>query len=135
MIRKISALVFLLVLAGCHPGGSVNKEEVLLAKTTSSYYNLLMWKDYEKASALVDKEKRDEFEKFVQEYQNDLNITGYEIREVAYIPGEDRSLVKVRINYYKYPSVSERSVVLEDTWVLKEKNWYVDSDFDGEVFE
>jgi hypothetical protein len=113
----------------------VSKEEGLLAKTTSSYYNLLMWKDYEKASALVDAEKRDEFGEFVQKYENELNITSYEIKEVAYTPGENKSLVKVRINYYKYPSVSEKSVVLEDRWVLKEKNWYVDSDFDGEVFK
>ena len=64
-----------------------------------------------------------EFEAFVLANQKDLNITGYEIKEMVYIT-EDRTRgekgketetgeceVRVLFTYYKYPSVSEKSVM------------------------
>ncbi|MGH7890881.1 MAG: hypothetical protein ACREN0_01260, partial [Thermodesulfobacteriota bacterium] len=74
----------------------------------------------------------------------------YEIKEMVYItenqPGaspEEKEKVKetgeceirVLFTYYKYPSVSEKSVMVEDTWIQKGNFWYISSDFDEGSFK
>ena len=134
-MRNVIALVCLAVFfTGCLAAGLRSGEDSL-KKTASLYYNLLMWKYYDRASAFVDVDKKDKFQKFVSESENTLNITSYQLKEVALEESGDESSVKVIINYYKYPSVSEKSLTLEDTWVRKKGNWYVTSDFDGGIFQ
>jgi len=127
----LAYLVFFL--SGCYAAGLGGGEETV-AETASAYYKMLMWKYYDRASAFVDEEKREKFEKLFMEGQGNLNITNYEIKEVITEVGE-RSLVKVLVTYYKYPSVSEKNVVVEDTWVRKKGNWYIYSDFEDEIFK
>jgi hypothetical protein len=93
-----------------------------------------MWKYYDKASLFVDADKKGSFEKFALESKDNLNITSYELREVVFNP-DGNSLVRVLINYYKYPSVSEKTVLIEDPWVLRQGKWYVYSDFKESVFK
>jgi hypothetical protein len=44
-------------------------------------------------------------------------------------------VIRVLYTYYKYPSVSEKSVMVQDTWIRKGDFWYVSSDFDQGTFE
>lgn len=104
-----------------------------VAETASAYYKMLMWRYYDRASVFVDEEKRKGFEELFAEDRSNLNITSYEIKEVI-MEGDERSLVKVLVTYYKYPSVSEKTVVVEDTWVRKKGSWYIRSDFEDEMF-
>ena len=110
------------------------------------FYKLLMWKYYEKAAQFVDPENHKEYEAFVLANQKDLNITGYEIKEMVYIteeePKEDKKgtetgacEVRVLFTYYKYPSVSEKSVMVEDTWIKNGDFWYITSDFYAGAFK
>ncbi len=94
-----------------------------------------MWKSYEKASLFIDQDKRGNFERFLLNSKDDLNITNYEIREVTFNSVENKGLVRVLISYYKYPSVSEKTVLLQDPWVLRDKRWYLYSDFEEEIFK
>jgi hypothetical protein len=45
------------------------------AETASLYYNLLMWKYYDRASQFVDLEKRYDYDDFVSRNKEKLNIT------------------------------------------------------------
>lgn len=135
MMKKSGVLALLLIFTGCYARNPLNDKGVLLNVTASNYYNLIMWKHYDRASVFIAPDKRDEYKKFVLDYQEKLNITSYKIEESLYESEMDEGLVKVRFNYYKYPSVSEKTALLEDEWVLREGKWYVHSDFDGEVFE
>ena len=136
-MRKVTKyLVFLpILLLGCYATGSVEKKQQLLQETASTYYNLFMWKSYERASLFIDEEKKDKFESFLLNSKDDLNITNYEIREVTFNLVENKGLVRVLLSYYKYPSVSEKTVLLQDPWILRGKSWYIYSDFDEEIFK
>lgn len=154
MKKAVSCLLIVFVLFSCGKttGLVQTEDQESLAKSSDLYYNLIMWKYYEKASQFVDPDKYKEFEAFVYANQKDLNITGYEIKEMVYItenePGaspEEKEKVKetetgeceirVLFTYYKYPSVSEKSVMVEDTWIQKGNFWYISSDFDEGSFK
>ncbi|MER3446160.1 MAG: hypothetical protein C4291_04670 [Candidatus Dadabacteria bacterium] len=131
---SIALTVLPIFLMDCYTGGLFTGKDQLLKETSSTYYNMLMWKYYDRASVFVDADKREKFEKFIMETKDNLNITSYELREVVFDPDGKKGLVRVAINYYKYPSVSEKTVLLEDPWILKGGKWYVYSDFNYGIF-
>lgn len=152
MRSALFSILLLVVLAGCGgASGIIQKDEQeSLTKSTDLYYKLIMWKYYEKAAQFVDPEKYSEYEEFVSANEKDLNITGYEIKEITYVveevPGAEgetpdaesekaEAEVRVSFTYYKYPSVSEKNVTSVDTWVNKGKKWYISSSDFGEVFK
>jgi hypothetical protein len=147
MKKAAACLLILLVLFGCgKTAGLIQKDDQeSLAKSSDLYYKLMMWKYYEKAAQFVDPDKHKEFEAFVLANEKDLNITGYEIKEMVYLTeneaGEEPAqketgecVIRILYTYYKYPSVSEKSVMAEDTWIKKGKLWYNSSDFGPETF-
>jgi len=155
MKGALFSLLLLALLAGCGGAtGIIQKDEQeSLTKSTDLYYKLIMWKYYEKAAQFVDPEKYSEYEEFVSANEKDLNITGYEIKEITYVveevpgsggetpetpdPESEKAEAEVRVSftYYKYPSVSEKSVTSVDTWVNKGKKWYLSSSEFGAVFQ
>ena len=135
MRSSIASALLLIFLTGCYTGGLFTGNEQLLKETASAYYNMLMWKYYDRASVYVEADKKGNFEKFILESKDNLNITSYELKEVVFDPDRKKGLVRVIINYYKYPSVSEKAVVLEDPWILKGGKWYVYSNFKDEIFK
>jgi hypothetical protein len=134
MRSSIVLPILIISLTGCYTGGLFAGRGQLLKESASNYYNMLMWKYYDKASLFVDPDKRENFEKFILRSQDKLNITSYELKEVVFEPDGKRSLVRVVVNYYKYPSVSEKTVLLEDSWILKDGKWYLHSDFNNGIF-
>jgi len=148
MKKAVSCLIIAFVLFGCgKTTGLIQKDDQeSLAKSSDLFYKLIMWKYYEKAAQFVDPEKYKQFEAFVYANQKDLNITGYEIKEMVYLsesepgPGADEKEtgecdIRVLFTYYKYPSVSEKNVMVEDTWIQKGDFWYISSDFDEGTFK
>jgi len=140
MKYKLFFTFSILFLLGCSVGeflkgpglpGPSRKSPV---ESADMYYKLLMWKYYDRAVVLVDQEKRSQFEAFVQRNKDNLNITDYQIKEV--ILGEDgqEGAVKVIVTYYKYPSVSEKTSIVDDAWILNGKNWYISPDFEHEIY-
>ena len=139
-------MVFVLFACGTTTGLIQKDDQESLTKSSGLYYNLIMWKSYDKAAKLVDPEKHKQFESFVLANQENLNITGYEIKEMTYITegksdGNNKEMetsvceVRVHYTYYKYPSVSEKSVMAKDTWVKIGKIWYISSDFNEGTFK
>jgi hypothetical protein len=85
--------------------------------------------------ALVDQEERSQFEEFVQRNEDNLNITDYQVKKV--ILGEDgqKGTVEVIVMFYKYPSVSEKTLILDDNWILTGKEWYISPDFEQDIYK
>lgn len=141
MIRQFVFVIFILSFIGCGlPSGPMQtyKENKTPAKSADTYYKFMMWKYYEKAASFVHPEKATIYERIVLKNKDDLNITAYQIRELILLDPEDEkesTEVKVIVTYYKYPSVSENTVILKDLWIKEDKNWFIKSEYDSEMFE
>lgn len=148
MKNIILSLFLACLLAGCGATSSFiqKDDQESLSKSTDLYYKLLMWKYYEKAAKFVDPDKMGEYESFVLRNEKDLNITSYEIKDIVYILDDQQETkdkdneasecqVRVLFGYYKYPSVSEKSVMVQDTWIKIGKVWYVSSDYEEGTFK
>ena len=141
MKSSLSLVFSILFLSSCSIGeflsgpGLPGPDRKSPAESAELYYKLLKWKYFDRAAVIVDVEKRNQYEDFVSRNEDNLNITAYEVKEVIFSENGTESVVKINVKYYKYPSVSEETVILEDKWVLKDKNWYIYSDFEKEIFK
>ena len=138
--KILFAVLFLL--SGC--GGSVfstmsDREQETPMFSVDKFYKFMQWKYYEKAAGYVYPEDVQTYDNAVSGIKDDLNITSYEIKELVLLDENDKeqpTAIRVVVTYYKYPSVSEKTVEITDTWVnFNEKIWLVKSDFDSEIYE
>ena len=133
-------LIVCIILSGCAGAGGVlgNKENDTPGKSVDTYYKLLMWKYYDRAEVFVYPENKADYDRFVYEHKDDLNITDYKIHQIIALDNNkdvEESIVRVYVTYYKYPSVSEVSEVLSDLWVKKGDHWYIKSKFDSDMYK
>jgi len=133
LILAVFILSFLF-LSGCASKSSYEKKYELFEKTVEAYHDSLRWKYYDRASLFVDKDDLPKFEKIMVNLENNLNITDYQIRELVLDQGEERGISRVSVTYYKLPSVSEKTALLEEFWVIRDGKWYLDADFEEEIF-
>jgi hypothetical protein len=105
------------------------------AESADMYYKLLMWKYYDKAMALVGQEERSQFEDFVQRNKDNLNITDYQVKKVILDEDGQEGTIEVMVTFYKYPSVSEKTLILDDNWILSGKEWYISPDFEHDIYK
>ncbi len=105
------------------------------AESADLYYKLLMWKYYDKAVALVNPEERSQFEDFVQRNEDNLNITDYQVKKVLLDENGQEGSIEVLVSFYKYPSVSEKTLIVQDNWTLIGKEWYISPDFEQEIYK
>ncbi len=146
-------LLTLMLVLGCGTAKDLMQQDDRESFQYSSdrYYKLIQWKYYEKAAQFVDPESAREYENFVFRNQKDLNVTAYQIKDVTFIDSgvldesedtsesnndgnTDRAVIRVYYTYFKYPSVVEESVMVEDTWIKIGKLWYVSSDYPEGTF-
>lgn len=142
MKYKLFFTFSLLLILGCNSMSELLKSPGLPGPSRESpsesadlYYKLLMWKYYDKAVALVEPEERDEFEAFVQQNKDNLNITDYQVKKVILGELGQEGTVEVVVTYYKYPSVSEKTLMLEDNWILIGKQWFISPDFEQAIYK
>ena len=113
------------------------KENKTPAKSADTFYKLLMWKYYDRAAPFIHPENAYTYEDVVLKNEKDLNITGYQIKEILLLDQEDEkntTQVTVLITYYKYPSVSEKTTILKHLWVKEGKRWFLNNNFEDEIF-
>ena len=163
MKKSLFSLLAFLLVVSCGATSLIQKDDrESFQKSTERYYKLLQWKYYEKAVQYVDPESARDYESFVLRNQNDLNITSHQIKDVFFTDSSDlddpqtdttpqtnknppsnknnsggksdRATVRVYYTYYKYPSIAEESVMVEDTWIRIGKLWYISSDFSEGTF-
>ncbi|MGQ0793206.1 MAG: hypothetical protein ACT4NX_03865 [Deltaproteobacteria bacterium] len=131
----LCALIAVLFLSSCALAGKSGPSKESLASAASLYYKLFKWKYYDRSSALVDESKRAEYERFIQASGESLNITSVEIKEIRLPEQSVEALVRVSIDYYKYPSVSEKTALVEDVWIKAKDGWRISPDFGAAPFE
>ncbi|MEM4408454.1 MAG: hypothetical protein QXI19_06900 [Candidatus Caldarchaeum sp.] len=127
-IRVLASLLLLFTAAfssGCWHKGLLTTHERLLASVSKDYYNLLMWKYYERCALFVAPSRRAQFERFALRYKDRLNITGYEIKQITYSQDKKEAVVSLALSYYLYPSVTERTVFLSEKWIRDGNTWFV----------
>jgi hypothetical protein len=140
-IRLLFAFSILLLLA-CNSMSELLKSPGLPgpsrespAESADLYYKLLMWKYYDKAVALVNQEERGQFDDFVQRNKDNLNITDYQVTKVILDEDGLEGTIEVLVTFYKYPSVSEKTLKLDDSWILVGKAWYISPDFEQDIYK
>ena len=135
-MRFTILLLALSLLTGCGKSVFSNQKKTLFS--VDQYYKYMQWKYYEKATDFVYPEDVTVFDRAISGVKDDLNITGYEIKELVVLDEKDKeqpTTVRVVITYYKYPFISEKRVEIIDTWVKRGKVWLIKSDFDSEIFK
>ena len=157
MKKSLFSLLALLLVVSCGATSLIQKDDrESFQKSTERYYKLIQWRYYEKAVQYVDTESARDYESFVLRNQNDLHITSHQIKDAFFTDSSDvddpqtdnppqtnknndggksdRATVRVYYTYYKYPSIAEESVMVEDTWIQIGKLWYISSDFPEGTF-
>ena len=127
----------LFLLAGCGKSVFSNKEQENPLFSVNQFYKYMQWNNYESAATLVYPEDIPLFDRATSSVKDDLKITSYEIKELIILDEEDDEQptnVRVVVTYYKFPSVSEKTVEITDTWVKFDKVWLIKSDFDSAIF-
>ena len=125
----------MLALVSCYSRGKFGSETQIFNETTTTYYKYLQWKYYDRAKNFIDLEDRSGYEDFVLRAEKDLNITSYEMREFIFNEDHDECDIKLVITFYKYPSVSEKTVVMYEKWVKRGSSWFVKPDFDDPFYK
>ncbi len=114
--------------------GSSRRDKDSFPKFVDTFYKMMMWRYFEKAAPFVHPESKEQFEEFVINKGDDLNITKYSISEIIETKPQKEHIVKMYVTYYKYPSVSEKSEFVTDVWVKEGRVWFVRPDFHSDMF-
>jgi len=132
-IPAVIVLVALLVV-GCWHGGLRTSYDKLLREVTRDYYNLLMWKYYDRCAGFIRGQDRASFVQFASRYGEDLNITSHKVEGIEYSPDKKEATVTVAVTYYFYPSVTEKRTVIKDRWKRQGRMWFLIEPSYGDIF-
>lgn len=121
-------VVSVFLISGCGSKSFFKDENESPLKTADSFYKMLQWKYYDRATSFIHHDKVMAYDKFVTENEDNLNITSYEIKEFNQMD-ESLAEIKVAITYYRYPSVTEKSVTLWNRWEMINDAWFVNYEF------
>lgn len=133
-------LIFAVLITGCAGAGGLlgQEDNETPGYAADKFYKMLLWKYYEKAAVFVHPESKSDFDRFVYENKDDLNITEYQIKDIILIEDSEEkkeSVIRTYVTYYKYPSVSEVQEVLNDSWIKLDDRWFIKSKFDSGMYE
>lgn len=117
-----------LLISGCGSKSFFEDKSDSPLKTADSFYKMLQWKYYDRATSFIHHDKVMAYDKFVTENEDNLNITSYEIKEFNPLD-ESNAKIKVEITYYRYPSVTEQTVTLWNSWEKINDAWFVNYEF------
>lgn len=133
-MQTLKKSVYLFIILGiflsisCGSKSPFNKDDDTPLKTADTFYKMLMWKYYDRAAAFVHHDQLVAYDIFTTENEDDLNITGYEIKDYTPID-EDNARVKVVLTFYRYPSVAEKKLTLWNEWNKINDAWFVNYEF------
>lgn len=118
-----------LLFGGCPPAETIKKQEVIapksqLYKRARLFNGLLRWKAYQRAKPYVSTKHRASFMLKWEGQRGKMRITGYSIRDVTFEGEGKRAVVLVSQQRYTLPSVTVKSVLLQQLWESKEGIWF-----------
>lgn len=104
-----------------------------LHEAVTDFNKYIRWQEWERASDFVTPDDRSEFKSKLQEFEEELRITDYEIRDTDVQEPESKFAETVVLyRYYLLPSITEKKVRTTQDWVWSEteNRWVVKSPLD-----
>jgi len=98
--------------------GYVPPEEIV-----EKFHDALQWQDFDTARLMVSPNARKAFEEFSNKNENKLNVVEYKIVNMEMKDDGYTVKVKVRRNFFVYPSVTSQEVEFIQTWELVGGRW------------
>ncbi|MFO0594041.1 MAG: hypothetical protein U0228_02020 [Myxococcaceae bacterium] len=111
------------------PRGDVEE----LKPTIESFHQRARWKDFRGCAELVVEERRLAFikERTKQNDDKDLFITNFELEDAQIAPDMLTANAVTKISWYRLPSTTEKTAVVNSVFVWRESAWQLESQDDG----
>jgi len=126
-VNRLPALLLALALGACATASKKSNLEAL-KPTVERFHQLIRWKDFRAAGALIVPEKRTAFSRARAALHDDrdLSITDYEIEEVQISEDGLRATVHSRIQWMRLPSASEHTDMVASEFVFQGGTWLLE---------
>lgn len=108
-----------------------------LRPTVEEFHKRVRWKDYRFATRYIVPERRKDFEKSLEDHQDeqDLDVTEFEIESVEMRDENQRAVVTSSIRWTHLPSVSVKKATVTSEFVYRNGTWLLEKQqggpFDG----
>ncbi|RME22048.1 MAG: hypothetical protein D6806_13600, partial [Deltaproteobacteria bacterium] len=86
-----------------------------LPSVVHDYHHDLRWQYFRRAAAKVDPRFAKRFLQVLQDSEDTVHVTDWEVRDIEFLAGGRKARVRVRLRYYRMPST-----VLEDSTVVQQ---------------
>ena len=106
----LALLAVVVVSVGCATARPRND----LPSIVHDYHHDLRWQYFRRAAGKVDPRFAKKFLQSLQDSEDSIHVTDWEIRDIEFAPGGKKATVRVRLRYFRMPST-----VLEDSTVLQ----------------
>jgi hypothetical protein len=129
--RAAGVLIVLLLLSGCegtfgkYSSGNRSNQ---LHEAVLEYNKYVRWQEWEKASDYIKTDEQSAFKQQLEELEEDLRITDFEIRDTDVDSDAKTATARILYRYYWLPSITEKKMRFSQKWVWseEEKRWAVD---------
>jgi hypothetical protein len=100
----------------------------MLDDVSLDYNKFIRWQEWERASDFVRPGEQSAFKEKLQEVEDTLRITEFEIQDMRVDPKGQSATVKVLYRYYRLPSITERKMFIRQhwTWFEQGNRWVID---------
>lgn len=104
-----------------------------LKPAVETFHQRARWRDYRGAAELVVPEKRVAFlrARDSQHDDKDLHITDYQLEDAQVLPSLTEAIAVSKVSWYRLPSVSETSALVESRFVWRDGAWLLDGQSGG----
>ena len=127
-LKQISIIITLCFLGILLAGSTCSNRKGNLQKASQSYYLYLQWKQFDRAAQFIDESEREPFVSKMENAEESYHIVDFRIDRVNVSETEDTAKVKVTIEYYRYPSVTVKTLQKEQHWKYEDGKWWLDYD-------
>ena len=134
-MTRLLAVLFVLVLGGAcaHTNQKKPADEEALRPAVESFHQRVRWKDYRFVTRFVVPERRQDFERGLREREDerDLDVTDYEIEDVAMAEEGHRAIVTSRFHWTRLPSVTVKKDTVISEFVFRDGAWLLEKQHGG----
>lgn len=100
----------------------------LLYVRVKQFNKFLRWRYYQRAKALVGKDKKSHYMMLWEKERPHLRITDMQIRDANFSNKNKEAEVLVVMKCYRLPSVTLKRIVYQQYWKAHKGNWYYQED-------
>lgn len=116
----LALLTTILLTSACGTSLSQTSPTVKLDRAMRAFHHSLVWQRYDEASVYVAPRLRLAFLKHYEDQQSELQFLEYELHRVEISDNELHAEVAVQLSWYRLPSTSIQTTLLQETWAYLE---------------